>query len=126
MPFGPVLSQTYNLIKEGVEPTRRSFFVDHIVECGNKEVCIAADPGVDLLSDAEEGLLKEVFREHGEKSRWDLVEFTHGYPEWKDPQGSAFPIEFEDILKEDKTEDEAQEIADNIRGLRCLDELFVC
>lgn len=31
--------------------------------------------------------------------RWDLVQFTHRLPEWKDPQGSSVPISIHELLR---------------------------
>jgi hypothetical protein len=62
-------------------------------------VALKTDPGNDELSEAEIALLDEIFKIHGHKSRWDLVELTHKLPEWIDPEGSAIPISYRDILK---------------------------
>jgi len=44
-------------------------------------VALKADPESDELSEAEIALLDEIFKIHGHKSRWDLVELTHQLPE---------------------------------------------
>ena len=62
-------------------------------------MALKADPGSDELSEAEIALSDEIFQIHGRKSRWDLVELTHHLPEWVDPEGSAIPISYRDILK---------------------------
>ena len=62
-------------------------------------MALKADPGSDGLSEAEIALLDEIFKIHGRKSRWDLVGLIHKLPEWVDPEGSAIPISYRDILK---------------------------
>ncbi|PYL07259.1 MAG: hypothetical protein DME33_11175 [Verrucomicrobia bacterium] len=60
----------------------------------------------------------EIFKRHGNKSRWELVELTYKLPEWKDPQGSAIPITFRDVLKAGgKTELEIAAIEDELKGV---------
>ena len=62
------------------------------------------------LSDRERKILDEVFEEFGHMNRWKIVEITHGYPEWADPEKeelNAIPIPPRDILKAgNKSEEE--------------------
>ena len=86
----------------------------------NYEVQLKGGTELDELSDAEVALLESVFAEHGRKSRWELVDFTHTLPEWKDPHGSAIAISYRDILKAGgksdleiaAVEDEIEELAE--------------
>lgn len=51
-------------------------------------------------------------------NRWQLVRLTHKLPEWKDPQGSAIPINYRDILKAGgKSELEIAAIEDELAEL---------
>src|SRR5438105_5053028 len=99
MERGPVLSRLLDLVSDGDDPGTPCIWAEHISAPANFKVELKSEAGRDELSDAEIELLDEIFREHGGKSRWDLVNFTHKLPEWKDPQGGAIPITFRDILK---------------------------
>jgi hypothetical protein len=50
------------------------------------------------LSQAEEELLAQIFDQYGHWNRWKIVAFLHTLPEWQDPNGSAIPISYRDIL----------------------------
>ncbi len=99
MDKGPVLSRVLDLATDGDDPSRPAIWSEQIGEPVSYEVALKADPGSDELSEAEITLLEEIFQIHGRKNRWDLVELTHQLPEWVDPQGSAIPISYRDILK---------------------------
>jgi len=125
MDKGPVVSQILNLATEDPDPGQPHFWNEHISEPGNYEVAVKKDPGRDEISDAEIAILEDVFREHGKKSRWELVKFTHKLPEWKDPQGGSIPIEIRDILRlEGKTELEVRAVEDDFAELARADYLL--
>jgi len=57
-------------------------------------------------------------------SRWELVNFAHGLPEWTDPEGSAIPISYRDILRAGgKTESEVAAIEAELAELAAVDFL---
>ena len=120
MPKGPVLSQTLNVIHgeadmEGPWNKAISSPKDH-------EVALICDPGLDMLSDAEECLIREIFETHGRKSRWELCELTHDLPEWQDPEGSSIPIEYRDVLRfAGKSDGEIKATLDEIENIALLD-----
>jgi uncharacterized phage-associated protein len=95
MDNGPVLSQTYNLIKDGGR-----VWSEHIsAPLGDYEVRLNTPiQKKTKLSQAEEELLGRVFKEYGHKSRWEIVDYMHSLPEWKNPEGSSIPISVENIL----------------------------
>lgn len=100
MDNGPVLSKTYNLINEGVEVDSSSYWHRFISHPADYSVSLKQPCEPDDLSDAEIGLIESVFKEFGHLNRWELVKLTHDlFPEWEDPDGSAIPIEYSDILK---------------------------
>lgn len=118
MPKGPVVSQIYDLIVSEPPPGVHTFWHNHISAPENFEVSLCRDPGDDELSPAEEALIDKVFAEYGQKSRWDLVAFTHDLPEWQDPNGSSIPIQYSDILRaENRTEAEIACIESEIESL---------
>lgn len=100
MPHGPVLSFTLDKINEPEPPGGGSYWHRHITERRNHEVALKSPAAVprDQLSPAEEGLLDEVHAELGHMSQWELRDYSHTLPEWRDPRGSSLPITIEDIL----------------------------
>ena len=99
MDKGPILSTTLNLMTDEPSPSYPSYWQDHIVtDMANHEVVLERATSKDQLSEAERNVIRQVFRDHGQKSRWQLVDFTHTLPEWRDSHGSSLPIEIRDIL----------------------------
>src|SRR5579884_2008689 len=99
MDNGPVVSKIYSLIQEP-RPGRRSVWYSLVSEPKNYEVSLLQDPPPDdELSVAEERLIDEMFLKLGRKSRWELVDLSHELPEWQNPEGSALPLSYADILR---------------------------
>lgn len=95
MDHGPVLSQTYNLIRDGGSRIWSEYIS---APYGDYEIKLEKKPVAQKLSEAEEKLLDEIFARYGSANRWDLVDETHRFPEWRDPHGSSLPISVGDIL----------------------------
>jgi hypothetical protein len=71
----------------------------------------------DQLSPAEEQLLDAVWQEFGTMNQWELRDYSHSLPEWRDPKGSSLPIQISDILLgEGFSEDEAREVLDTLNA----------
>jgi uncharacterized phage-associated protein len=123
MKHGPVLSQVLNLITEGEDPSfGTTVWAKHISEPDHFDVILKEEPSGDLLSEAEDELLDEIFKNYGHMNRWALVDFVHKLPEWKDPDGSAFPIEYADILRaQNKKPNEIRAIENELQSLSQLD-----
>jgi uncharacterized phage-associated protein len=119
MDKGPVVSRIYDLITEEPQPEGPSVWYSLISTPDNFEVSLLQDPPPsDELSVAEESLIDEMFKRFGAKNRWELVDIAHNLPEWKNPEGSAIPLRYEDILRAEKRpQEEINEI------LRELEEL---
>jgi uncharacterized phage-associated protein len=118
MEYGPVVSRTYALISNEPQPGAPSFWRDHIATVEDWDVQLVHDPSDDELSLAEESLLNEIFEKHGHKNRWRIVDETHKFPEWKDPNGSSIPIEYSEILRAgQKSEAEINEIIEGLDSL---------
>lgn len=97
MPHGPVVSNTYNLM---IDDAEKPFWSQYIsAPLGQYELQLLAECSTDKLSRAEERLLTEIFDRYGHMTRWQLRDFTHGLPEWRDPQGSSMPISVAEILQ---------------------------
>ncbi len=65
-------------------------------------MALVAEPETDELSRAEEALIEEAFAKFENLNRWDLVRVSHEFPEWQDPNGSAIPIQYPEILQAGK------------------------
>jgi uncharacterized phage-associated protein len=120
MDNGPVLSQTYNLIKDGGRFWSEYVsapFRDYEVELS------AALKSKRKLSPAEEEILNRVFAEFGHQNRWKIVDYMHTLPEWKNPGGSSIPISINDILLAlNESEDNIQAIISEIDQERKIAE----
>jgi hypothetical protein len=99
---GPVLSEVLDLINSGRlfgEP--ESLWERFITDRENHEVgltCLPADTPRDELSEAELGLIEEVWREHGTKDQWELSQWCHeNCAEWVRLDESREIITLKDI-----------------------------
>ena len=127
MPKGPVVSQIYDLITGDVQPGFETYWHQHISAPENFEVTLRRDPGDEELSAAEETLLDEIYAQHGRRSRWELVDYTHDLPEWEDPNGSSLQISIRDILKAgNKTEAEIAALESELESIAVLQSLTGC
>ena len=126
MDNGPVVSRVYSLIRDEQPPGSSRIWRRFISPPEDWEVSLIADPGNDELSRAEESLIDEIFSAHGARGRWELVDLSHGLPEWRDPEGGAIPIEYRDILRAGrKTESEIASIEQDLEALAAVDSLMV-
>ncbi len=103
MRHGPVLSQTYDLIKAGSRYPVEKGWEYYVRDEANHEVSLARAVDEDDFADlslAETDILESIFSEFGAKDQWQLVDYTHdgGCPEWRDPDGSSLPIRPQDIF----------------------------
>jgi hypothetical protein len=94
MRCGPVLSKTYDLTKPNAIP---GYWAQHIRKDGNF-VRVEAHPGSSLLSRAEKQILRDTYKEWGQRDVWEVVDATHQFPEWHDPGRSSSPIDYETVL----------------------------
>lgn len=125
MDKGPVLSKTLDLINEKREPGTDSFWARHVSAPRNYSIMLLRNPGTSELSRAEEGLIQAVFMEHQSKTPWDLVKFVHSLPEWQDPEGSAIPITYAEILRAGKkTDSQVLEIKEELDSLSALHDII--
>ena len=98
MDNGPVLSKVLSLITDDRPKPVWSQYIS--APLGEYEVRLLKPGATDRLSRAEEKLMGEIFAEYGHRNRWDLIDnVMHKLPEWQDPDGSAIPISFRDILE---------------------------
>jgi uncharacterized phage-associated protein len=105
MPYGPVLSMTYELINDA-RPSIPGGWDTWVSDRENHAVALS-DPSMirspeDLrhLSDSDVEVLEETWQEFGHMARFDLVDYTHrNCPEWQDPEGSSSPISYADLFR---------------------------
>ena len=124
---GPILSKTLDLITYGKVPGVDSIWLRHIDIPKNYKVRLKKENfQIDALSEAEVDALKQTYDELGHLDQWELVEWSHeNLGEWQDPEGSAIPITYHDILiRGGKTEMEASEIEKEIDALGLADKYF--
>lgn len=85
MPFGPVCSNTYALIRKGfyydfLEPDEK-IFIDKNLFCNENYVSVL-DTGTDRLSKSDLKALDFALNVFSKYSALELSEITHAYPEW--------------------------------------------
>ncbi len=121
MDNGPVVSHIYGLIKGSVS---NDYWIDHIVKSGYN-ICLKQKPEFDLLSKIEKDTLNEVDRIFKSYDFGSLIDYTHKFREWKDPEGSSLTIHLKEILGVlGKKEDEIKEIEEDLEYMKTLKHVF--
>ena len=111
MDYGPVLSSVYDLIKGKPGDDALPLWSQFISSRSENRVSLLNDPGDEDLCEEEEEIIRQVYQTFGHLDPFDVAEWTHDLPEWKDPHGSTIPILVEDILKNvGKSDEEIDEI----------------
>ena len=128
MKYGPVLGHTYTTIRKTppldgkAEPS--NYWAKHIRKAGY-DLHMVSDPGDDLLSEAEDAIIEKVFGEHGNKEKWEMVEWTHKLPEWRDPGSASVPLSYEKVLLAERVAPEvAARKVSNIRAAVKIASVF--
>lgn len=125
MDVGPVVGRIYDLIRNEPSPNSFRIWGKFISGPENYEVRLLGDPGNGELSPAERQLIDEVFQQHGQDSRWAIVDYSYGLPEWTHPDGGALPIEYRDILRAaHKTETEISAIEEELDSLALVERVL--
>lgn len=125
MPHGPVLSMTLDRINAEPNPSNGFYWHNYISERQGYDVVLKADAPRDQLSQAEEELIDEVFQQFGNLNQWQLRDWCHEHlAEWKDPQGSALPIEIADVLRAAGfSDDQATAVEDALTAEALLEQI---
>ncbi len=124
LPYGPVVMTIYNIIKKNLPSL---FWKHYIVTLPKRsEVMLNGSPApIRKLSKAEIDLINEIFKEFGEYTGEELVEYTHQLPEWHDPNNSAIPIQLPDLLTVlDYKPEEIERITSEIKEEEALDAIL--
>jgi len=125
LPKGPIVSQTLNLITEGVEPGQESYWYNFISEKKHFSVKLKRKPPKDELSEAEIDLIKEIFDENKHLDQWQTAKKTEQLPEWEDPHGSSFQITYRDILMaEGRSSLEIKQIEDELNTIALANRIL--
>ena len=104
MKQGPVLSAVFDRVSQKKQHLPKSAWHNFIPRPAPYvyTVRFGGVPETGALSEAEVALIDEVHAKHRNLSEDELVELTHGLPEWSDPGKSSKPISFEAILRAGK------------------------
>jgi hypothetical protein len=124
MPFGPVVSNVYDLISTQPDPDNPHFWHRHVVR-DEYDVELTGDPGRGELSDAEINLIRALHEQHKDRDYREMIRFCHdpaNVPEWHDPSGSSSDIWPEQILKLAGWSDEDIEV--NAREIQHFEQTY--
>ena len=100
MKFGPVVSGIYDCIRHWDELPSSSPWQNTISINKSKyeAVLLNSNSTFAMLSDEEKDILKQANDSNDKESQFEISEFTHTFPEWKDPGNSRIPLPIEDII----------------------------
>ena len=113
MKFGPVVSGIYDCIRHWNDlpddsPWKRTIYINK-----EKYEAVLTDENnpFDMLSEEEKDILRDANNGHDSENQFELSQFTHSFPEWKDPGNSRIPLSIEEIInatvKDEKEKKEA-------------------
>ena len=110
MPHGPVLSATYDRIRQGATASGGQW-LGWLSHPARYDVALSHDPGSDRLSPYDTAVLDAVHAEFGKMKWQEIRDLTHDLPEWEDPHGSSRTIEPARILESaGKTAEEIERV----------------
>jgi len=130
MKYGPVLSEVFDLIHG---EHLRSPDWSACIQKNDYDVRLvrSRDPGVAALCRFEIDLLNRVADEHRSRGDWELVEYTHDFPEWiknapenAPGESKANLIPLHDILEAVGRLDDKADIEENARVDQVFARLF--
>jgi uncharacterized phage-associated protein len=107
LPKGPILSTVYDLLKKHTNQTPLKLKWKQHIKTGKFDVHLVKDPGDGELSSFDKRIIESVFTAHKNKTDSDLIEFTHGLPEWRKHKldlestesKDSYPIKLKEIAK---------------------------
>ncbi len=132
MDHGPVLSRTYNHMKGTTRSTEKGWdywIVDragHDLALRQPKALHSPERDLQQLSDADLGVLGEVWKKFGRTDQWKLRDYTRRHcPEWQDPEGSMIPMKPENFLTALKfTSRQAKQVLARLRAQDRLNAAF--
>lgn len=95
---GPVLSKTLDIINIGSE--NKNYWSQFISDRQGHNISIKSDTNsLSNLTSNDKQILNEIWAKFGQKSQWELVDYTHTYcPEWTDPGHSTQIIKYSKLF----------------------------
>lgn len=123
--YGPVLSHIYDLIKGNSFEDALPLWSKYISRYEDNYVQLKEYPGDDHLCEEEEEIIKEVYKKFGHIEPFQVAEWTHDLPEWKNPRGSRIPIVVDEVLRYiNKTDEDIEIIKQTVARENYLDEVL--
>ena len=104
MNYGPVLSNTYNLIKTGSNQVAEGGWETWVSDAENYKLKLRKSlnsiEDLPMLSEAQIEIVYSIWSEFKDYDRFELAKHTHNIcPEWEDPDGSMYPIDLSRLIK---------------------------
>jgi uncharacterized phage-associated protein len=123
MERGPVLSQTYDIIK-GTDSCSVKW--SEFVVRDSYNIRLIQTPGIGKLCKYEIELLEGLWEEFREFDEWDLVRKTHEFQEWKNNEcgKSSKPIPLKDVLEAVGQADKLGQILESASESNALTAFF--
>jgi uncharacterized phage-associated protein len=106
MEWGPVPSACLSVIDGEYRADPDAVF--QVLHVDDSTVSVRAVPAFNLLDDAERSTLDFVIQSFGATPKWDLVKYTHTFPEYEEAyrgEGTSTPITYEAMLRHYKNEE---------------------
>ena len=122
MPMGMVVSTTLDLVKNNktIPQWNNSFETKNFVVSVKGEY-----PRLKKLCIEDVEILERIYSKYGSFDQFQLAEITERVPEWKDPNGSSFPVEIKELLiSMGKSEEDSERIESQILENSKLDFFF--
>lgn len=125
MQHGPVLSQTLDHINDFIDSAEDGWN-DWISDRENHLLALKKGGPLLHLSDADEEILAQVWREYGHRTASQLRNYTHTEcPEWEDPGYSSSVIPYSRILRVLGFDAETiDELTNRIESNKNIDKIF--
>jgi uncharacterized phage-associated protein len=128
MKHGPVLSNVLDIINNGEDPDDNPYWYKYIsTPSENYEIKLKEIPELDALSKREIELINELDEKFKDFDQWDMVKICHEMlPEWEEGVGNTSKqIKIEEILEKlDKSEDEIDEIREEVSNLNHIEKIL--
>ncbi len=104
LPHGPINSTTLDYLNGAYRDD--GGWSNYLTDRDNHFVGLTDDKlsaeALDMLSEAELGILADVWKQFGHMDRFDLSDWTHdpeNVPEWRNPNGSSIRITLEQMMQ---------------------------
>lgn len=128
MDHGMVLSKTLDLARETAIDAHPDGWYAMIARHGQYDLELTSsshDTELDELSQADHGILKDIWDHFGHMDEWTIRHHTHTLPEWENPHGTSIPVPLKNLLKIlGYSESEAEALSKQREKEEMVDETF--